>query len=233
MMSDPRDAVQMSSDATALLLTALAAVVYLIVGQRLLPKLLSQAAPVARAFELSLQSERPETPPAPPPPIPRRSEKHPVPRPVAAPTAPAPLEEQTAPPDAAALAAVEASPAVAEAAVSRPDLEALYAAELRTDIDRRKHPPDSTQYRLRHPYGEVRVRFVVLRSGQPQAASIVRSSGSAILDQEALQLVSSGRYPPMPAKAFVGETQHAFLVTVEFPPAHLTRRHIVNESVAA
>jgi TonB family protein len=232
MMSDRRDPVQLSSDATALLLTVVAAAIYLIAGSRLLPKL--HTTPADRAFELSLQSEQPEIPPAPPPPVPHRTEKHhPVQPPVPMPTDPAPVEQQTAPADAAAIAAAEASPALAETAASRPDLEALYAAELRADIDRRKHPPDSAQYRLHHPYGEVRVRFVVLRSGQPQAASIARSSGSAVLDQEALQLVSAGHYPPMPVKAFVGESQHAFLVTVEFPPAHLTRRSIASESVAA
>jgi TonB family protein len=227
-----RDVSQFTSDATALLLTAVAVAVFLMAGPRVLSELRSRVAAADRAFELSLQSVQPAAP-APPPPIPRHTEKHhSAPRPPTERADPVPIEPAV-PEDAATVAAVAEPAAAPAAAASRPDLEALYAAQLRADIDRRKHPPDSAQYRLHHPYGEVRVRFVVSRSGQPQAASIERSSGSAILDQEALQLVSSGHYPPMPAQAFVGETRHSFLVTIEFPPAHLTRRSVTRESVAA
>jgi TonB family protein len=232
MTAVQRDTTQFTSDATALLLTAVAVAVFLAAGPRLLSELRSHVDAANRAFELTLQSMQPAAAP-PPPPVPRRSEKHhSVLHPAPASPDPVPVQ-QTAPDDAATVAAVEAAVAAPEPTVSRPDLEALYAAQLRADIDSRKHPPDSAQYRLRHPYGEVRVRFVVSRGGQPQAASIEHSSGSLILDQEALQLVSSGHYPPMPAKAFVGETQHVFLVTVEFPPAHLTRSSVANQSVAA
>jgi protein TonB len=227
-----RDTTQFTSDATALLLTAGAVAVFLMAGPRLLSELRSRVAAADRAFELSLQSAQPAAP-APPPPVPHHVEKHrSVPQPVAPRAEPVPIQ-QSVPEDAATVAAAEAPPAAPAAAASRPDLEALYAAQLRADIDRRKHPPDSAQYRLHHPSGEVRVRFVVSRSGEPQTASIERSSGSAILDQEALQLVSSGHYPPMPARAFVGEPRHSFLVTIEFPPAHLTRRSVAGESVAA
>jgi protein TonB len=223
---------QVTSDATALLLTAVAAVIFFLAGPRILSELRTRATAAERAFELSLQSVQPAAP-APPPPVPHRTEKHhSVPQPAAPHADPVPIQ-QAVPEDAATVAAAAAPAATSEAVVSRPDLEALYAAQLRADIDRRKHPPDSAQYRLHHPYGEVKVRFVVSRSGEPQAASIERSSGSSILDQEALQLVSSGHYPPMPAKVFVGETRHSFLVTIEFPPAHLTRRRVASESAAA
>jgi TonB family protein len=225
------DTTQFTSDLTALLLTALAVGLFLATGPRLLSEVRSHVAAVDRAFALSLQSVQPAAP-ATPPPVARRSEKHhSVPQPT--PAHPDPLPVHPTVPDDAVVAAVQAAAAPPEAPASHPDLEALYSAQLRADIERRKHPPDSAQYRLHHPYGEVRVRFVVSRSGQPQAASIDRSSGSAILDQEALQLVSSGHYPPIPAQAFVGEDQHTFIVTIEFPPAHLTRRGVANESVAA
>lgn len=232
MTSVQRDATQITSDATALLLTAVAVTAFLLAGPRLLSGVRSHLAAVDHAFELSLQAMQPAAP-ASPPVVPHRSEKH---HRVAqsAPPRLDPVPVQTVPEEAATVAKVETPPPAALGAVtSRPDLEALYAAQLRADIDRRKHPPDSAQYRLHHPSGEVRVRFVVSRSGQPQGASIDRSSGSAILDQEALQLVSTGHYPPMPAAVFAGEAQHAFLVTVEFPPPHLTRRGVIGEAVAA
>jgi TonB family protein len=177
-MSGQRDSVQLTSDATALVLTTVAALVFITAGHRLLPERVSRVAAPDRPFELALQSAQPEAAPVPPP-VPRRTEKR--------------------------------------QRVSQPALA----------------PPDSAQYRLQHPHGEVQVRFVLLRNGEPRTVSVVRSSGSAILDQEAVKVVASGHYPPMPEKCFVGETQHTFLVIIEYQPARVTRRLPASESVAA
>ena len=226
------DTTQLSSDSAALLLTVVAVAVFLTAGPRMLATLRSHVSAAERVFTLTLQAAQPVAPAPRPPPVRHRSEKHPSdPRPAVTRSEPVPLPQSA--PETPLVAAAEEPPAVAPPAPSRADLESAYAAQLRADIDRRKHPPDSAQYRLRHPSGEVRVRFVVLRSGQPEAASIARSSGSVILDQEALQLVSSGHYPPMPPNAFVGEAEHTFLVTVEFPPARVARDNVRSESAAA
>jgi periplasmic protein TonB len=228
-MSRQRDSLQLTSDGTALVLTTIAALVFIIAGHRLLPERASRLTAPDRPFELSLRSAQPETPPAP---VPRRIEKRQrVSRPAPAPPEPVPLTEQAAPTDAELVAAPAAAPAATEVA-SKPDLESLYTAQLLADIKRRNHPPDSAQYHLQHPHGEVQVRFVLLRNGEPRTVSVARSSGSTILDQEAVKVVASGHYPPMPAKAFVGETQHTFLVTIEYQPAHLARRLVASESVA-
>jgi len=216
-MAGRRDSAQYASDGVAFVLTVAAAVVLLSTGRHLLDNLLPLAARGERAMELTVQLAPPETPPAPPPPAPPRVKtQRTVPRPSPAPIDPLPVESEPVPADAAAVAAYVPMPAPAGDA--RPDLEAQYAAQLRADIERRKHTPDSAQYRLHYPAGEVRVRFVVLRSGESEVVTVVRSSGSSILDQEALQLVSSGRYPPMPDKAFPREVKHPFVVTIEFPP---------------
>ena len=232
-MSGQRDPLQLTSDGTAVVLTAMAALVFVIAGHRFLPQRAAHFTAPDRPFELSLQAAQPEAPPVPPPPVPRHIEKRQrVLQPAPAPPEPLPVEERPAPSDAALVAAPAAPPA-ATATAPKPDLESLYAAELLADINRRKHPPDSAQYRLQHPHGEVRIRFVLSRGGEPQTVSVVHSSGSAILDEAARKVVASGHYPPMPEKCFVGETQHVFLVTIEYPPAHLTRRLVGSESVAA
>ena len=232
-MSGRRDSVQLTSDGTALVLTTMAVLVFITAGERLLPERISRLTAPDRPFELSFKTAQPETPPAPPPPVPRHIEKRQrVPQPAPAPPEPMPVEEHAAPADAALVAAAAAPPAATEMA-SKPDLESLYTAELLADIKRRNHPPDSPQYRLQHPHGEVQVRFVLSRSGEPRTVSVARSSGSAVLDQEAVKVVASGHYPPMPEKAFVGERQHTFLVTIEYQPLHLTRRQAASESVAA
>jgi periplasmic protein TonB len=232
-MARQRDSVQLTSDATAAVLTVAVALVFVTAGHRFLPERASRLKAPDRPFEISLQAAQPEAPPVPPPPVPRRTEKHQrVSRPAPAPPEPVPVEEQPAPADAALVSAPAAPPAATETA-SKPDLESLYTAELLADIRRRNHPPDSAQYRLQHPHGEVQVRFVLLRNGEPRAVSVARSSGSSILDQEAVKVVASGHYPPMPEKVFVGESQHTFIVTIEYQPARLTRRLVVSESVAA
>jgi periplasmic protein TonB len=216
-----RDYARYASDATALTLTGAAAAVLLIASHDLLRDL---AAPPVRdtGIELTLQSAPAETPPAPPPPIPPKPRaQHARVIPLAAAPAPAPIPIDPPEPVPADAALIAAAPAAAPppAPLTRPDLEALYAAGLREDIDRRTHPPDSPEYRLRHPSGAVRVRFVVLRGGEPQAVAIERSSGSSLLDAAAVQIVASGHYPPMPPKVFIGEAGHTFAVTIEFRPA--------------
>jgi len=203
------------SDGTALLLTAAAAAV-LIAAAHNLRDARQPRAKSERAIELTVQLAPAETPPAPPPPVPppRVKLRRTVAPPVPVPPDPLPVEEAPAPVDAVPLAAY--APAPAPAAETHPDLEAQYAALLRADIDRRTQPPDSPQYRLHRPSGEVQVRFVVARSGATQAVALLRSSGSPLLDEQALKIVSAGHYPAMPAKAFLGEAQHPFVVTIEF-----------------
>ncbi|MBV9725861.1 MAG: TonB family protein, partial [Gammaproteobacteria bacterium] len=202
-------------------------------GHRLLPQRPSRLTAPDRPFELSLQAAQPEAPPAPLPPVPHRVEKHRrLVQPAPLPPEPVPVEEAPVTADAAFVAAPAAPPA-APTTSARPDLESLYTAQLLADIRRRNHPPDSAQYRLQQPHGEVQVRFVLLRSGEARAVTVARSSGSALLDQEAVKVVASGHYPPMPEKAFAGETQHTFLVTIEYQAAHLTRCLVAGESVAA
>jgi protein TonB len=230
-MTGRRDSVQLSSDATALVLTTMAVVVFITAGNRLLPERISRLTAPDRPFELSFQAA-PEPSPAPPPPVPRQIEKRQrVARPAPAQPEPLPQEEPAIPADAALVAA--AAPPAATETISKPDLESLYMAELLADIKRRNHPPDSPQYRLQHPHGEVQVRFVLSRSGEPRTVSVAHSSGSAVLDEEAVKVVASGHYPPMPEKAFVGERQHTFLVTIEYQAIHLTRRCVASETVAA
>jgi hypothetical protein len=36
------------------------------------------------------------------------------------------------------------------------------------------------------------------------------------LDAQALNIVQSGHYPPIPERAFPGEPRHVFVVTIEF-----------------
>jgi len=192
----------------------------LLMPQRLTP-LEAAAAPVV---QIALEPE--PSPPSPSPPVPEppapqppkvphptmhRDVQLPDPLPLMAAEVSPPAEMQL--PDPAPAAAVEApSPKGAVPA----DLESQYAAALRTNIDSRTAPPTSAEYRLLKPHGEVRVNFTLERSGMLVDSALARSSGSALLDRHALEIVRAGRYLPFPNEAFRGESRHSFLITLEF-----------------
>jgi protein TonB len=122
-----------------------------------------------------------------------------------------PVSDLPAPPQDAAPEA----PAV-PARASSGTLEAQYAATLRTNIDARTVVPDSVEFRLRRPRGETRVSFTLDREGLVLDAKVTHTSGSDILDRQAVSIVKAGRYPPFPQAAFRDESRHSFLVTLEF-----------------
>jgi protein TonB len=223
-MRGNRDTGQHASDVTALVLTGGLAAMLLATSR---PAWITQPAQDVRSssgIELSVETAPIPTPAAPPPVVPRRMPMRHTPSPPAAvpvsEAAALPLEQQAMPEDAS-LVASDAPATAQQAANVRPDIDAQYAAQLRADIDRRTHPPDTAQYRLHRPSGEVHIRFVVMRNGAQKNSTLVRSSGSPILDEAALMIVTSGHYAPMPAAAFVGEQEHAFIVTIEFRAANL------------
>lgn len=229
------DAAQRASDVAALTLTALFVFVALALGPTTLWRGLSAAQRNAAqaSIELSFESPPAVTPsaPAPPQPEPRATHTHREPaKPHMAALAPIPAETALAvpeavPDDAPVFAASEATSfAAAQSSASHPDLDAQYAAGVRSDIDRRTHVPDTSQYRLRRPSGEVRIGFALTRAGEPKTVMLRGSSGSTILDEAALTIVSSGHYAPMPANVFTGEAEHVFAVTIEFRGAGLALR---------
>jgi periplasmic protein TonB len=160
----------------------------------------------------------PEPPvPQPPKPLPVRKKEavhHEVPAslPLMAETAETPaVNDLAGPPQDAESEAPAASDRAAAGTI-----EAQYAATLRSNIDARTVVPESIEYRLRRPKGETRVNFTLDREGSVLEARVARTSGSEILDHQALRIVKAGQYPPFPQTAFRGELRHSFLVTLEF-----------------
>jgi periplasmic protein TonB len=178
------------------------------------------------AIQLDLAPEpAPPAPRVPDPPAPQPPKPHPVRKkePVHQEVAPAslPLMAETAETPAVndLAAAPQDSESEAPAAPNRPaagTIEAQYAATLRTNIDARTVVPDSVEYRLRRPKGETRVNFTLDREGSVLEARVAHTSGSDILDRQAVGIIKAGRYPPFPQAAFLGESRHSFLVTLEF-----------------
>ena len=73
------------------------------------------------------------------------------------------------------------------------------------------HKSYPEEARRRGEEGRLAVRFTVDRSGHVGAVDVVRSSGSAILDEAARTLLSNAVLPPLPAAM----TQSSITVTVQ------------------
>jgi protein TonB len=113
-----------------------------------------------------------------------------VPQPVVA--APVPTAPQTAPAPAVRLAA----PAVGQVARPTPVAIASWERLLVAQLERHKRYPPQAQGKI----GEARLAFSIDRAGRVLSSRIVRSSGSAALDEEALALIKrAAPLPPPPA----------------------------------
>ncbi len=134
----------------------------------------------------------PEPPPAP---------KRPAPRLAARPQPPRPA--QASPSQQASEAPAPAAPATAPSpAVSAPPPSSAlpgWKSELAGRLQRAKRYPDAA--RAREEQGAAAVTFTIDRGGHVLSASLVRSSGSQSLDEEAVALVRrADPLPPVPAE---------------------------------
>lgn len=119
------------------------------------------------------------------------------PAPVSAPARPAPAAEAPPTPSVAVAAPAVAHPAIEEA--PDPALLERYGRSLSSLFARQQQYPRLAA--LRGWEGEVQLRVTIARKGNIIATQIVRSSGFEVLDQNAVQLVSSSGPLPRPPDA--------------------------------
>ena len=165
------------------------------------PELPPQPEPAPQAVPPAVPvPDPPVIPPEPPPPPPPPKRPPPPPRPAARPPRPA----QASPPQQAAEtpapSAAAPTPAPAPALPTAAPSSAVpgWRSELAGRLQRAKRYPDAA--RARDEQGAAAVRFTIDRSGHVLSVGLVRSSGSAALDEEAVALVRRAEpLPPMPA----------------------------------
>ncbi len=100
--------------------------------------------------------------------------------------------------------------------LTTPSVSGLYEAQLRAYLERIKRYPTSREARLTRPQGAVRVWLEISRAGQLLGVGVMSSSGSNLLDGEAVKTLKTGSYPPIPEEAFVGESSHKFSATLSY-----------------
>ncbi len=238
-----RDRLQSAFDAAGAAAT-LAAAALLVWAQ---PALRPTAPPPPPAtMQISITQGPPAAPPPAPTPEPPKPEP---PKQMAVPKPPPPLPKpKRATPVMHKILRREVPPAaIASAALSAPDMptaatlsgnpgpatnvtgadgpvrdyriEDAYLGALHAYIAARTSPPDTAAYRLTHPSGEAQLRIVLARDGRVIEVSLLRGSGSAMLDARALEILRGGHYQPFPQKCFAGESTHNFIVRIEFRPS--------------
>jgi protein TonB len=177
--------------------------------------------------------------PAPPMPAVRPQPAPTTPPPAVVPASPTPVTPAPVQTVAAVPVAAPAPPAVATPAATTPvlphvpppvpapvlppapvaparNLEDAYRGELRGYLSGIKRYPNSREARQLRPTGTVKVWIELDRAGQLIGSGIDSSSGSSLLDSEALRTVRNGRYPTFPAEGFPGQSFHRFIVPIEY-----------------
>lgn len=193
---------------------------------------MAQLEPKPAAAPPPLEPTRPKakaTPPQPQPTPPRPQPRQPAaPSPPAAePMAPAPAASlpSSSPPPAAPAAPTPAPPVAAPVAATpaapRPDAdaEAEFIARVRAYLNSVKRYPTGREASLQRPQGTVKVWFVLKRNGAVVEMGIEESSNSTLLDQAARKSVGMGSFPAFPDQFRPGQSQHRFVVDLQFAPA--------------
>jgi protein TonB len=132
-----------------------------------------------------------------------------------APSAPPPVSTAPAPVDAIRAPAPSPAPPP-PATAGRASPEDVYVSGLRAYLNSIKRYPTSREARQLRPQGIVKLKLEIDRAGQLLNATVEVSSGSLLLDNEALRTVRNGRFPAIPAEAFAGQVTKTFIVPVEY-----------------
>jgi protein TonB len=206
---------------------------HLLLGWALVSGLAQRMVEVVRSpIETRLIDEVKPPPPPPPPDLPRPTVPPPtamqvpvpvviqqaVPPPQITPPPPAPAAPPTvhpAPVDAIRAPAPAAAPAPATAGRTASP-EDIYISGLRAYLNSIKRYPTSREARQLRPQGIVKLKLEIDRAGQLLNATVEATSGSLLLDSEALRTVRNGRFPAIPADAFTGQATRIFIVPVEY-----------------
>lgn len=128
-----------------------------------------------------------------------------------------PSPAPTSPPVSAAPAATAEAPVVKPSPPpASPAAGNQYESQLLAAIERNKRYPTSREARLTHPEGTVKVWLELARDGRLLGAGILGSSGSNLLDGEALRSLRNTSFAPMPSDAFAGEASHRFSASLKY-----------------
>ena len=83
-------------------------------------------------------------------------------------------------------------------------------------LEKNKKYPTSRQARESRPEGTVKVYLELNRLGQVHGFGVLQSSGSNLLDAEAIKVIKYASLPPFPEDSFVGESTRRFVANLKY-----------------
>jgi protein TonB len=83
-------------------------------------------------------------------------------------------------------------------------------------LEKNKKYPTDRQARESRPEGTVKVYLELNRLGQVHGFGILQSSGSNLLDAEAIKVIKFASLPPFPEDSFIGESTHRFVANLKY-----------------
>jgi protein TonB len=110
----------------------------------------------------------------------------------------------------------EVSPLTSKAVSESHTPSIKYESYVVSYLEKNKNYPTSRQARESRPEGTVKVFLDLNRLGQVVGYGILQSSGSNLLDAEAIKVVKFASLPPFPNESFVGETTHRFIASLKY-----------------
>lgn len=104
----------------------------------------------------------------------------------------------------------------ATSAARQEQLETTFLAQLRSKIESNKRYPTSREARLTQPQGITRVWLELNRNGELINVGILESSGSNLLDSEALRSVRLTQFPPFDEDIYPNQLTHRFSASLKY-----------------
>jgi protein TonB len=95
-------------------------------------------------------------------------------------------------------------------------LQSKYEAQLLAYLEKIKRYPTSREARQTRAQGVVKVWLELSRDGMLMNAGIESSSGSNLLDNEALRTLRGGNFPSFSTEVFPGEASHRFSARLDY-----------------
>jgi len=83
-------------------------------------------------------------------------------------------------------------------------------------LEKTKRYPTSREARESRPEGVVRIWLTLDRSGNLLDCGLLNSSGSNLLDNEAIRTAKRATYPAFPSSVYPGENSHRFTTSLKF-----------------
>ncbi len=95
-------------------------------------------------------------------------------------------------------------------------VSAKYESYVLAYLEKAKRYPTSREARQSRPQGTVKIWLEINRAGELVNYGLTQTSGSNLLDNEALKIAKFGEFPPFPEGVYANESTHRFVASLKY-----------------